>query len=847
LRYASRTAFFFFALCVLSSFASPLQAEELFPEPPSLHPAVAFWTRVYTEVDTDSGLLHDDRHLGIVYETLHFDTDNRRVRQRLINRRKHHWRAALLRLGHGGAPRDGRERAVAESLAAALGRAPTAGDYRHAAQRLRFQLGQRDKFRLALIRAGAYEDRMHAMFRDMGLPPDLAHLPYVESSFHPRAYSKYGAAGIWQFIRSTGRLYLNIGYVVDERLDPMRATRAAAELLRRNYERLGTWPLAITAYNHGAAGMERAQRVLGTDDIGVIVQKYRSRTFGFASRNFYAQFLAACDVVHNYRAYFGDLDRDSPKDVDKVQLPFYVDVKDIERYLGVDTDVLARYNPSLRPPVFDSYKRIPAGYTLRLPAGTVAGDADTWLAGLPDAHRYDKQVVSRFHTVRRGETLSQIAKIHRTRVSTIVALNNLRSSRWIYPGQVLELLASDADRQRAASAEPRKPPPGGLYTVRRGDTLSGIARRYGLTTRDLAVLNDLRSRNRIYPDQKLAVAEPEQAQSRQVAASDSGPAQPEAADGAGAEAGAFAAYEVVHGDTLVGIAESHDTTVRQLVALNDGLDDVIRPGQVLRLPAGESLEAGSAAGGVQQASLDESPGDDDSAAGGMQEASVDERPQDGSAAGSVQDASLDERPGDDDSAAGGMQEASLDEGLQDRSAAGDREITPPAVETAPVAMLPNGETPATSLPVPAWSGNSRWRRIDGDWIVVDAEETLGHYADWLKIPTQRLRNLNGLRFGRPVRIGQRLRLDFSRVSRKAFFERRLAYHKAIEEDFLGSYRITGLLDHTLRRGESLWTLAYQLYEVPPWLLYRFNPNTDLRRLRPGERLTIPIVEPQTSS
>ena len=101
---------------------------------------------------------------------------------------------------------------------------------------------------------------MRAVFRDQGMPDDLALLPHVESSFNVRAYSKYGAAGVWQFMRGTGRRFMKVDYVVDESLDPITATRAAARLLRENYAILGTWPLALTAYNHGAAGMARAVR-----------------------------------------------------------------------------------------------------------------------------------------------------------------------------------------------------------------------------------------------------------------------------------------------------------------------------------------------------------------------------------------------------------------------------------------------------------------------------------------------------------------------------------------------------------------------------------------------------------
>jgi membrane-bound lytic murein transglycosylase D len=132
-------------------------------------------------------------------------------------------------------------------------------------------------------------------------------------------------------------------------------------------------------------------------------------------------------------------------------------------------------------------------------------------------------------------------------------------------------------------------------------------------------------------------------------------------------------------------------------------------------------------------------------------------------------------------------------------------------------------------------------------VIVDSLETLGHFADWLEIPTQRLRKLNRLSSKRKLRMGQRLRLDFSRVSPEELLVRRTEYHKGIEEDFFGSYRISGTTEHTMKRGESLWILANRVYGVPIWLVHRYNPGVDLARLTTGVELQIPIVEPIVGS
>src|SRR5262249_41445199 len=158
-----------------------------------------------------------------------------------------------------------------------------------------FQGGMRGRFAQGLIRSWTYLPEIERIFANAGLPAELTLLPHIESSFENRALSKVGAAGIWQIMPATGRRYLRVSDAVDERRGFSAPTRAAAKILRENYDMLGPWPLAITAYNHGANGMKQAVATVGTTDFGVIVQRYRGPLFGFASQNFYAEFLAAID------------------------------------------------------------------------------------------------------------------------------------------------------------------------------------------------------------------------------------------------------------------------------------------------------------------------------------------------------------------------------------------------------------------------------------------------------------------------------------------------------------------------------------------------------------------------
>ncbi len=324
-----------------------------FPAPAAIAPQVDFWTRVYVEIDTGAGFVHDTRALNVVYETMRV-SGHRAKRSRQIKARKRHWREVLNKLAGGAPAASADAQRVVTLWHEALARPPTPKDFKAASKRLRFQLGQRNKFEAGLIRSGRYEARIRTILKAHGVPEDLAYLPHVESSFNTFAYSKSGAAGMWQFMRTTGRRYLRIDGVIDERLEPIKASHAAAKLLRANYDRLGTWPLAITAYNHGANGMRRAQATLGTSDIMAIIERYVSRSFGFASRNFYAQFLAARRVAREYRRHFGELRIDEVNPVHVVKLPFYADSSDVLQHLGIERKVLAALNPSLRDAVLRS-------------------------------------------------------------------------------------------------------------------------------------------------------------------------------------------------------------------------------------------------------------------------------------------------------------------------------------------------------------------------------------------------------------------------------------------------------------------------------------------------------------
>src|SRR5581483_9961294 len=349
--------------------------DSVMPRPPQLERDVHFWIRVYTEVDTNSGFLHDQYNLAVVYDTLHFSPNTSpRQRERLVDEARSRYAAALKRIA---AAKDGLLSEDDKRIKDMWGAEGTPSRLREATEDIRFQLGQADRFKEGLIRSGAWETHIAETLANLGLPAELAVLPHVESSFNPAAYSKVGAAGLWQFMRSTGRRYMRIDNAVDDRLDPFRSTEAAAQLLAYNYRLLGTWPLALTAYNHGAEGVRRAKESLGTDDIVKIVRNYKGRTFGFASRNFYVSFLAALEVDRNPEKYFGAFDRLGEAKFQEVVVPGFVNIVPLTRALKIDAQKLRSLNPALLRAVWDGQRHVPKSYHLRLPI-----DGDKWTSEL---------------------------------------------------------------------------------------------------------------------------------------------------------------------------------------------------------------------------------------------------------------------------------------------------------------------------------------------------------------------------------------------------------------------------------------------------------------------------------
>jgi membrane-bound lytic murein transglycosylase D len=491
---------------------SPLVSaqSEHFPRPAELEPAIRFWTRVYTEVDTKSGFLHDSMNMGVVYRKVENDREQIEHFRRRIQ-------ADLQVLAAGR--RSGltlTQQQVLDAWPEGVSNSALA----EAVNNVRFQLGQSDRFVGGLIRSGAYREHIERVARERGLPLELAALPHVESSFHPGAYSHANAAGMWQFLRATGQRFMRIDNIVDERMDPYAATHAAMSLLEYNYNVLGTWPLALTAYNQGAGGMSRAVRASGSNRIEDIILNYRGGSFGFAGRNFYPQLLAVLDVERQAQALFGILQLDPAPEYDEFELTAYIEAQTLADALGVTMTQLRFDNPALRPVVWQGGKRIPRGYTVKIQRKSINGSLASIISRLSGDQLYAYQTPDVNYVVQRGDSLSTIARRFDTSVTQLVALNQLTDQHRIQIGQQL-LLPHDTNMvtQTLASASPTVTPAvapaasaDGYYQVRAGDTVSTIARRNQVSEADIIRLNSIDGRGRIFAGQQLRLPATAEAQ-----------------------------------------------------------------------------------------------------------------------------------------------------------------------------------------------------------------------------------------------------------------------------------------------------------------------------------------------
>jgi membrane-bound lytic murein transglycosylase D len=448
-----------------------------------------------------------------------------------------------------------------------------------------FRTTGRKVFRIWLKRSGRYLPMIRKIFKEEGVPLDLGYLALVESGLNPRARSWAEARGLWQFIGSTGRQYkLRQTWWLDERLDPAKSTRAAARYLKDLKRQFGDWRLAVAAYNCGPGRVRQAIRRGNTKDVWQL-------RLPKETRNYVPSFMAVAILSKRPEAFgFVDVPIAQPLTFDEVTLDGCTDLRVAAECVSTSYQSLKSLNPELHrwctPPGV-------RGYRLKLPKGTASLFLSQY-AQVPDSEKIEWLR----HRVRRGEVLSGISKRYHIPMRSVMDVNNLRNPNRLRVGQVLLIPGPAPDgmrlTDRSLGSLPKERGEKVFYVVRKGDTLSEIAEKYGVGLTSLRRWNNLKG-SLIRTGKRLTIRLPGERELVYAAASleraqQSGHSKTpssvtvRAKEADDRSSGASeTVYVVRRGDTLSGIARRYGTTVKDLRRRNALRRSLIRPGERLTI------------------------------------------------------------------------------------------------------------------------------------------------------------------------------------------------------------------------------------------------------------------------
>ncbi len=423
---------------------------DVFAVPEGLKTQVNFWTNIYTKYTTDQGVIHDSENIDFIYKEIDFTeikenaslspTQKQRAREKLVKDAKKEVIDRLLQLQSVQSA----EHLEGEDLRywKMFSTVDELQKFKLAAQRgrLRFQLGQKDRIQTGIYLSGRYLEEMEKIFVDHGLPKELTRLAFVESSFNVFARSKVGASGLWQIMRYTARPYRMISQAIDKRNHPIEATRLAAKLLKQNYGMLQSWPLAITGYNHGPSGVRRMTQNYETRDIVELIQNVRSRrSFGFASRNFYASFLAILEVEKNANKNFKDVKWAIPLAQADLKLERSVSYKELLAWFDNNDEQTQLFNPHINWQVRRYNRSIPRGTLLHVPQEKIEYVLQEIKKKSHKVANNREVANGQIYEVMPGDTLSGIAQSLGVKVMDLLTQNELEHPNQLQVGQKLQV------------------------------------------------------------------------------------------------------------------------------------------------------------------------------------------------------------------------------------------------------------------------------------------------------------------------------------------------------------------------------------------------------------------------
>lgn len=353
-----------------------------FEVPAALRQRTEFWFDIYTRYGSDDHVLHHTLYPWIVYKVIDVSSMiasgkgplwlRRDRAEKFVKQEAAALRKRLRKLANKPNAKNlsSEEKEIVEKLKAVPGARRKI--YKQAANYLRKQLGQRDYFRNGLINSSRYLPYMEEKFGEMGLPIELTRIPFVESSFNEKAFSKAGASGVWQIMPRTGAAYMIVNPTIDERNSPIKSTLAAAQVLKQYFRITKDWPLAVTSYNHGIGNIQHAIKGARSTNLSTIIDRYHRGHFQFASANYFTCFLAALHAEKYNELVFNDLAREPLLEHDVVILKSKTSISRIIALTGLSRDQLLAYNLDLKEVLGKRNNILPRGFELHIPKGADA-------------------------------------------------------------------------------------------------------------------------------------------------------------------------------------------------------------------------------------------------------------------------------------------------------------------------------------------------------------------------------------------------------------------------------------------------------------------------------------------
>ncbi|MBT4760241.1 MAG: lytic transglycosylase domain-containing protein [Bdellovibrionaceae bacterium] len=336
---------------------------------------VGFWFDIYTKHDSDKYVLHHTKFPWLVYKVIDIKpfyngkgpTWLKKSRgEKLVKKEKKKLKNRLLALSKRKNFRNlnAYDRHLYKLIKGIRG--PIRKNLKIAAYKFRTQVGQKNFIQTGILKSIPFLPMMEREFENYGLPTELTRIPFVESSFNVDAFSRVGASGIWQIIPRSGKEFLILNKHIDERNSPLKATQFARKHLRRDYRILRSWPLAITAYNHGVGGVRKGVKKLKSKSIIKLISYYSSPSFKFASRNFYTCFLAVLHAEKYKEQYFNVPNDTTTLNLQSITVNKKSRVKNIAKNLKLNLKTLVKHNLDLKKAI-KANVHLPKGFELFIP------------------------------------------------------------------------------------------------------------------------------------------------------------------------------------------------------------------------------------------------------------------------------------------------------------------------------------------------------------------------------------------------------------------------------------------------------------------------------------------------